>query len=106
MISNAHPCRCSLYREIALIESGFTDIYLDIKSRENANALDLLPEVLAELDAETDQRLRWELVIRGICAANIFDLGAAHTTNMYHEVESNFTWGNQSLPHIKSSCSA
>ena len=71
-------------REESLIEAGFKDIYLDIKTRENANALDLLPEVLAELDEEENIHKRWELIIRGVCAANIFDLGAAHTTNMYH----------------------
>jgi uncharacterized protein with ATP-grasp and redox domains len=73
-----------LYREEALIEAGFTDIYLEIKTRENENALDLLPEVLAEIDQEENMHERWELIVRGICAANIFDLGAAHTTDMYH----------------------
>ncbi|KAG7669223.1 hypothetical protein Ndes2526B_g05521 [Nannochloris sp. 'desiccata'] len=71
-------------REEALIEAGFKDIYLDIKTRENENALELLPEVLAELDQQENLHERWELIIRGVCAANIFDLGAAHTTDMYH----------------------
>ncbi len=67
-----------------MIEAGFKDIYLDIKTRENSNALEILPEVLAELDQQDNMHERWELIIRGICAANIFDLGAAHTTDMYH----------------------
>ena len=57
---------------------------MDIKRRENENALALFPEVLAELDAEIRLHARWDLVIRGICAANIFDLGAAHTADLYH----------------------
>ena len=80
-------------RELALVESGFTDIYLDIKSRENSNALEILPEVLAEIDEQDDQQQRWEMVIRGICAANIFDLGAAHTTYMYHQASiKSYSW--------------
>lgn len=73
-----------LYREEALIEAGFKDIYLEIKTRENLKALELLPEVLAELDTQDSLHERWELLTRGVCAANIFDLGAAHTTNLYH----------------------
>lgn len=73
-------------REIALEEAGFHDIYKSIKQEENEKALKLLPAVLAELDAEKSDHSRWELIWRGVCAANIFDLGAAHTTEMYHKV--------------------
>ena len=74
------------FREHALKDAGFRDIYHSIKQEENRKALDLLPEVLAEIDAETDLRERYELLLRGVCAANVFDLGAAHTTDMYHKV--------------------
>jgi hypothetical protein len=46
----------------------------------------LLPAVCGEVDAERSPAARWELLLRGVCAANIFDLGAAHTTALYHEV--------------------
>ncbi|KAI7846494.1 hypothetical protein COHA_000029 [Chlorella ohadii] len=72
-------------REDALIAAGFTDIFLPIKARENASALELLPDVCAELDQHTEQRDRWDAVIRGVFAGNIFDLGCAATTSMYHE---------------------
>lgn len=75
-----------MYREIALQEAGFHDIYKRIKLEENEKALKLLPGVLEELDACGDDEARWELLWRGVCAANIFDLGAAHTTEMYHKV--------------------
>ena len=32
------------------------------------------------------QRDRWAAVLRGVFAGNIFDLGCAATTSMYHEV--------------------
>ncbi|PRW56218.1 hypothetical protein C2E21_5015 [Chlorella sorokiniana] len=72
-------------REDTLIAAGFTDIFLPIKARENASALELLPDVCAELDQHTEQRDRWDAVIRGVFAGNIFDLGCAATTSMYHE---------------------
>lgn len=64
--------------------SGFSDPFLPIKKKENDKALSFLPEILSEIDAEQQLNLRWELIIRGICAANIFDLGAPHTTDLYH----------------------
>lgn len=154
-----HPASCVSRREDALIAAGFTDIFLPIKARENASALELLPDVCAELDQHTEQvcwagwagcigwqggralravqprnagrvllhawtcigscsgpmpmrlpqprrpalkqlflspaaarlphclqRDRWDAVIRGVFAGNIFDLGCAATTSMYHEV--------------------
>lgn len=73
-----------IYREESLREAGFTDIFREIKQKENNNALDLLPAVLAEVDAQPTPQARWDMVIRGICAANIFDLGTIHTSEMYH----------------------
>ena len=46
-----------------------------MKLAENASALSLLPGVLAELDAVADPAARWEQVLRGCFAGNIFDLG-------------------------------
>lgn len=31
------------------------------------------------------QRDKWDAIIRGVFAGNIFDLGTKHTTEMYHE---------------------
>ncbi|PSC71487.1 pantothenate kinase-like [Micractinium conductrix] len=71
-------------REQALIAAGFSDIFSDIKRTENEGALALLPGVCAELDQHTEMRDRWDAVIRGVFAGNIFDLGCAYTTDMYH----------------------
>ena len=149
-LSSMRPCR-----EEALIAAGFVDIFLPIKARENASALELLPGVCAELDQHAEQvrrqarcagkgrdggrvraergglpaapgsrvgrppgpawrpqatahntqcgharltrshapplplhcpqRDRWDAVIRGVFAGNIFDLGCAATTDMYHQ---------------------
>ncbi|EFN58807.1 hypothetical protein CHLNCDRAFT_19893 [Chlorella variabilis] len=72
-------------REEALIAAGFTDIFLPIKAKENASALALLPDVCAEVDQHVQQRDRWETVVRGVFAGNIFDLGCKATTDAYHE---------------------
>ncbi|KAI3436715.1 hypothetical protein D9Q98_006130 [Chlorella vulgaris] len=72
-------------REDALRAAGFSDIFLAIKQQENATALALLPDVCADLDQHTEQRMRWEAVLRGVFAGNIFDLGCAATTAAYHE---------------------
>lgn len=72
-------------REDCLVESGFHDPFLEIKKQENAKALQILPQVCQELDEEYSSGAdRWEAIIRGIFAGNIFDLGAAHTADAYH----------------------
>lgn len=70
-------------REDALRDAGFYDPFYEIKRSENLKALAILPKVLEELDETCVPKKRWELALRGICAANIFDLGAKHTTDMY-----------------------
>lgn len=75
-----------LCREQALRAAGFQDIFRSIKQKENEGALELLGEVLQEIDDIADPRQRWEAVVRGVFAGNIFDLGCAATTDMYHQV--------------------
>lgn len=75
---------CKL-REQALRAAGFQDIFRSIKQKENEGALELLGEVLQEIDDIADPRQRWEAVVRGVFAGNIFDLGCAATTDMYHQ---------------------
>ena len=75
-------------REECLVEAGFSDIFVKIKHKENMESIKLLPSICKELDcissSDTKNQL-WETLIRNMCAANIFDLGSAHTANMYHE---------------------
>ncbi|CAL5228788.1 g11981 [Coccomyxa viridis] len=73
---------CAL-REHCLRQQGFRDVFRDIKAEENAKALDLLPGVLRELDAIQDHSKRLELLLRGVFAGNIFDLGAATSAALF-----------------------
>lgn len=74
-------------REDCLKAAGFTDPFKCIKHEENHKALALLPEVLKYIDTTTlpASFQRWEQLIKGILAGNIFDLGAAHTSDMFHQ---------------------
>ncbi len=80
-ISILNICRL---REQVLRAQGFDDPYRPIKQRENEAALQLLPALLDELDA-LDDRPRLEVVVTGIAAGNLFDLGAAGSYEQYQQ---------------------
>jgi damage-control phosphatase, subfamily II, stand-alone protein len=63
------------WRTAVLHRHCILDAFSELKERENAKALPLLPVVCAELDrlAGTEQI---EAVVRGVLAGNIFDMGA------------------------------
>ncbi|OPX25334.1 MAG: hypothetical protein B1H04_00075 [Planctomycetales bacterium 4484_123] len=65
-------------RERALRDNGLHDPFRHIKLRENQRALGAYPEVVARLE-EFSPEQRWEELIRGVFAGNIFDLGSAAT---------------------------
>ena len=46
------------------------------QEEENDAAVELLPAVLAKVDAVEDINDRLELLLKGVLAGNIFDLGA------------------------------
>lgn len=71
-------------REQVMREQGFADPYQPIKQRENEAALQLLPALLDELDG-LDDRPRLEVVVTGIAAGNLFDLGAAGSYEKYRQ---------------------
>ncbi|KAK9908314.1 hypothetical protein WJX75_005862 [Coccomyxa subellipsoidea] len=73
---------CTL-REACLRQEGFEDVFKSVKTEENEKALALLPAVLRELDAITDHSQRLEMVLRGVFAGNIFDLGAASSADLF-----------------------
>ncbi|MFK7790333.1 MAG: ARMT1-like domain-containing protein, partial [Phycisphaeraceae bacterium] len=72
------------HREVALRAAGIADPYRLLKETENARAISLLPALLEELDAATDTD-RERLVIEGVFAGNIFDMGAEHTQKMFED---------------------
>jgi pantothenate kinase len=69
-------------REVCLREFGFEDVYAVDKARESAAALEVLPDLLAELDALPLPERALTLV-HGALAANIFDWGAKATVSLY-----------------------
>lgn len=80
-------------REHCLRENGLYDIFDAIKEKENTRVLkylDLLCErIAAEIaegeDSERSGSRRWKMIIKGIFAGNIFDLGSDQTVRIYDE---------------------
>ncbi|CAL8471142.1 g10684 [Coccomyxa elongata] len=70
-------------REDCLREFRFTDVYRLDKARENAAALEVLPDLLTELDSMAPVP-RLTSLIEGCLAANIFDWGAKACVDLYH----------------------
>ena len=70
------------WRDELLRKHGFGDAFHDLKNRENAAALPLLPSVCQQIDAlEGEPQLR--AVIEGVFAGNIFDMGAEATAQQF-----------------------
>jgi len=72
-------------REECLREFGFSDIYWQDKEAENAAALQVLPDLLREMDAEGDASKRLLALIRGALAGNIFDWGSKACVDLYRD---------------------
>ena len=69
-------------REECLRAFGFSDAYFLEKQRENAAALAVLPDLLAELDGMKDEE-RLLALVEGVLAGNIFDWGSQSCVNLY-----------------------
>ena len=65
-------------REQALRDNGLHDPFRPVKARENKAAAALYAPLVKHLAAVPLER-RWELLVRGVFAGNIFDLGSAAT---------------------------
>jgi len=70
------------HREDALRAAGIEDPYRLLKQQENERAMALLPALLRELDGAAGAD-RDRLVMEGVFAGNIFDMGAEHTQKMF-----------------------
>ncbi|MFN3168951.1 MAG: ARMT1-like domain-containing protein [Phycisphaeraceae bacterium] len=77
------------HRENALRAANVADPYRVLKRDENERALALLPAVLEELD-RADGAERDRMVIEGVFAGNIFDMGAEHTQKMFEQGQVDF----------------
>jgi len=70
------------WRDGLLRKHGFEDSFLDLKNRENAAALPLLPEVCRGIDALKGAE-QLQAIIEGVFAGNIFDMGAEATAKQF-----------------------
>lgn len=77
------------FRWDMLDRHGFPDPCAGVKQRENDVAVTLYPEVVQRVDALAG-RPRWELLLKGILAGNMFDLGSPETMAMYQRGEADF----------------
>ena len=77
------------HRERLLRQHGFADPYAHIKQDENNSALRLLPDLLDEYDALSDEA-RCEALIVGSFTGNIFDLGVEATTALFESGQMDF----------------
>jgi type II pantothenate kinase len=85
------------WRDELLRKYGFEDSFHDLKNRENAAALPLLPQVCRGIDALAGEpQLR--AVIEGVFAGNIFDMGAEATAKAYMHGGPDFFATRQKLP--------
>ena len=87
------------WRDAILRRHGFVDAFLDLKDRENAAALPMLPEVCRQIDAaaaEPADQLR--AAIEGVFAGNIFDMGAEATAKAFLNGGPDFFATRKSLP--------
>ncbi|NNM27656.1 MAG: DUF89 family protein, partial [Phycisphaerales bacterium] len=70
------------WRRRVLRRAGIVDEFRHIKQRENAAALAELPAWLTRIDSAAPAE-RWELIVRGLLAGNLFDMGAAETADRF-----------------------
>ncbi len=84
-----HTIDLCRFRQDVLNRHGFPDPYAGVKQRENDVAAALYPDVVRRLDATAGRR-RWELLLKGILAGNMFDLGSPETIAMYQRGEADF----------------
>ncbi|WP_428938221.1 ARMT1-like domain-containing protein [Fontivita pretiosa] len=85
------------WRDQIFREHGFIDPFIDLKDRENAKMLQLLPAVCRQIDATPDSH-RLRAVIEGVFAGNIFDMGAAATAGRFLGSSPDFFEIRRTLP--------
>ena len=85
-----------LYRA-ALAAEGITDEFRVVKGRENAAALAALSHRINQLD-KLDEQPRFDSLIRGMLAGNLFDMGVEETARRYADESVPFDEALASLP--------
>jgi uncharacterized protein with ATP-grasp and redox domains len=72
-----------LIRQQRLNAYCIPDPFHNLKTRENQAMLKLYPKLIAELDAHTSASEALLLLVEGVFAGNIFDMGAGATAKLY-----------------------
>ena len=85
------------FRQKMLNKHGFHDPYLNVKTRENKIAAAIYPKVIKRID-RTDPDNRWDLLLRGMLAGNMFDLGCPETIDMYNNGQLDFFKTFEQIP--------
>jgi type II pantothenate kinase len=85
------------FRQAVFDRFGFHDPYAEVKRRENDLAARLYGQVIERID-RTPPDARWHLLLRGLLAGNLFDLGCPKTIEMYHAGRTGFFETLQNLP--------
>jgi uncharacterized protein with ATP-grasp and redox domains len=85
------------WRDGILRRNGFLDAFIDLKARENAKMLPVLPAVCAEIDLLSGEQQILTL-IQGVFAGNIFDMGAGATARQFLAHSPDFFNTRSSLP--------
>lgn len=85
------------FRQSMMDRHGWPDPFLIVKQRENALAAKLYPSLVQRID-QTVPPARWAMLLRGIFAGNMFDLGCPDTIEMYNRGEISFEAILERLP--------
>jgi uncharacterized protein with ATP-grasp and redox domains len=84
------------WRDGILRSHGFVDAFADLKDRENAKVLPLLPQICRELDS-SDEKSQLDAIIRGVFAGNLFDMGSDIAAKSYLDAGHDFLVTRQSI---------
>ncbi len=80
-----------MLRQTVLRAYNLPDPFKTLKTRENAAMLRLYPQIVAEADRIGDPAEALLLLVEGIFAGNIFDLGASSTSQLFSANSPDFT---------------
>jgi type II pantothenate kinase len=85
------------WRDDCLKAHDFHDAFIDLKARENEQALALLPMVCRQLDV-LEGEAAFRAVVEGVFAGNIFDMGSEATAKAFLESGPDFFATRERLP--------
>lgn len=86
------------WRDQFLRKHGFFDPFIDLKDRENAKAVVLLPAVCRQADTIRGEDRQLLALMQGVFAGNIFDMGAETTAAAFLDASPDFFATRAQLP--------